>query len=135
DEASASASEIFSAVIQDSKRGIIVGSNTYGKGTAQINTNVGKMGDPAKNIPDINYGSITLTTQKFYRISGVSTQLRGVQPDVVFQSKMRLNILTEKDYSNTLNNDTIQKATHLHYVPFMGIDRTIENANKRLAAN
>src|SRR5205085_4398666 len=81
-EFSASASEIFAAAIQDYGRGIIIGStSTYGKGTVQRNIGL----DPDNNFMTTNseLGSLKLTLQKFYRINGGSTQLKGVVPDVV----------------------------------------------------
>ncbi len=89
-EFSASASEIFAAAIQDYKRGIIIGSSsTYGKGTVQ------------RPIPlDFNsddLGSIHLTFQKYYRINGGSTQLKGVIPDLVLPGYYEDRKLREKD--------------------------------------
>ena len=79
---SASASQILAAAMQDYKRGIIVGTPTYGKGTVQrfygLNRMIGRSYD---DIGDL--GSIKLTTQKFYRVNGGATQLKGVTPDVV----------------------------------------------------
>lgn len=71
-EFSASASEIFAAAIQDYQRGVIIGSATLGKGTVQRTLLLGEE----------EYGAVKLTTQKFYRINGGSTQLKGVIPDV-----------------------------------------------------
>ncbi|MGB9039740.1 MAG: carboxy terminal-processing peptidase [Acinetobacter calcoaceticus] len=68
--ASASASEIYSAAIQDYERGIIIGSTTTGKGTAQV------------QLDTLAYGQATLTQRKFYRITGGSTQNKGVVPDI-----------------------------------------------------
>lgn len=68
--ASASASEIYSAAIQDYGRGIIIGSTTTGKGTAQV------------QLDSLAYGQATLTQRKFYRITGGSTQNKGVIPDI-----------------------------------------------------
>ena len=68
--ASASASEIYSAAIQDYERGIVIGSTTTGKGTAQI------------QLDSLAYGQATLTQRKFYRITGGSTQNKGVIPDI-----------------------------------------------------
>lgn len=79
---SASASEILAAAIQDYRRGIIVGSATYGKGTVQRFFDLDNFiqGNPEEIKP---LGSIKLTTQKFYRINGGATQLKGVTPDVL----------------------------------------------------
>jgi carboxyl-terminal processing protease len=68
---SASASEIFAGAIQDYQRGIVLGGQTFGKGTVQ-------------EIIPMSYGQVKLTRSKFYRISGESTQHRGVLPDIAF---------------------------------------------------
>lgn len=108
DEGSASASEIFAAAIQDRGRGLIVGtSSSFGKGTAQVNITIGKMGDAAKGIADVNYGTMRVTTEKFYRINGSSTQLQGVIPDIVLQDRMSSQSVMEKDFSSALVCDTV----------------------------
>ena len=68
--ASASASEIYSAAIQDYERGIVIGSTTTGKGTAQV------------QLDSLAHGQATLTQRKFYRVTGGSTQNKGVIPDI-----------------------------------------------------
>lgn len=78
---SASASEIFAAAIQDYKRGIIMGSNTYGKGTVQQIFNLDNY-VPASYKDMRPLGSVKITISKFYRINGGSTQLDGVTPDI-----------------------------------------------------
>ncbi|PSL46548.1 S41A family C-terminal processing peptidase-1 [Chitinophaga niastensis] len=110
DEGSASASEIFAAAIQDYKRGIIVGSPSYGKGTMQMAIPMGKLGDKSKGIPDISYGTLTLTIKKFYRVNGTTTQLKGVTPDVIFPGKMEYLKIKEIDNGTALSCDTIESA-------------------------
>src|SRR5882762_11976960 len=78
DRFSASASEIFAAAIQDYGRGLIIGQQTYGKGTVQ---NLYPLDRYAVG-KDPGYGQLTITIGKFYRVTGESTQLRGVMPDV-----------------------------------------------------
>ena len=80
DRYSASASEIFSAAIQDYGRGVIVGENTFGKGTVQQHRGLGRVYD----LFEKPLGSIQFTIAKFYRINGGSTQHRGVTPDIQF---------------------------------------------------
>lgn len=75
---SASASEIFAGAIQDYSRGVVVGESTYGKGTVQTVIDLGKF----INDPDGDVGQLKLTFQKFYRVTGSSTQHKGVMPDI-----------------------------------------------------
>lgn len=82
DRFSASASEIFSSAIQDYGRGIIIGSQTYGKGTVQNLLGL----DRFIRSDDEEYGQVKVTIAKFYRITGSSTQHRGVIPDITFPS-------------------------------------------------
>ena len=115
-EQSASASEIFAAAIQDYRRGIIVGSSaTYGKGTAQGTFPMGKMGDKTKGSPNISYGSLRLTQHHFYRVNGASTQLRGVNSDVVLPGKLAYLKVKEKDNLTALAWDSIPAANYKQF--------------------
>jgi len=107
DEFSASASEIFAAAIQDYNRGIIIGSNTHGKGTIQrpIALNNNDMGND-------DLGTIKLTLQKFYRINGGSTQQKGVTPDILLPDYFEYLKLREKDIPDALPWDVIQKSNY-----------------------
>jgi carboxyl-terminal processing protease len=87
---SASASEILAGAIQDYKRGIIIGENTFGKGTVQ---NVIDLGQYIALPNGRRVGQVKLTLAKFYRINGSSTQLKGVKPDIEFPS-----IYADKEY-------------------------------------
>ncbi len=115
DEFSASASEIFSAAIQDYKRGIIIGStSTYGKGTVQRNIPLSPESENPlfanKNAEDL--GALKLTLQKFYRINGGATQLKGVTPDVVLADRYEHLKFREKDNASSLSWDEIAKADY-----------------------
>jgi carboxyl-terminal processing protease len=116
---SASASEIFAAAIQDYHRGLIIGSDTYGKGTVQreIELDPRITGNwPKDSVADL--GSIKLTLQKFYRISGASTQLKGVTPDVVIPDQTQfLKGDREKDDPSALKWDEITKADYQAWRP------------------
>ncbi|MBN8413590.1 carboxy terminal-processing peptidase [Halomonas denitrificans] len=99
---SASASEIFAGAIQDYGRGLIVGSNTFGKGTVQT-------------LNDLSYGQIKLTRAKFYRISGESTQNRGVKPDIMYPSLLDPEIIGESALDNALPWDTVRDVQYRSY--------------------
>ena len=108
-EFSASASEIFAAAIQDYGRGIIIGSTTtYGKGTVQRNIGL----DPEAGFLSSNsdLGTIKLTLQKFYRVNGGSTQLKGVSSDIVLPDNYEYLKFREKDDPDALPWDEITKA-------------------------
>ena len=110
-EFSASASEIFAAAIQDYHRGVIIGStSTYGKGTVQRNIPL----DKNAGINDMNgpLGTVKLTLQKFYRINGGSTQLRGVSSDIVLPDLYEHYKIREKDQPDALAWDEMSKADY-----------------------
>ncbi len=110
-EFSASASEIFAAAIQDYGRGIIIGSSSsYGKGTVQRSIPFGRPLDLFTGRTE--YGAIKLTLQKFYRINGGSTQLRGVTPDVVLPDEYEYLKFREKDNDNAMPWDEISKTSY-----------------------
>ncbi len=95
--ASASASEIYSAAIQDYERGIVIGSTTTGKGTAQV------------QLDSLAHGQATLTQRKFYRVTGGSTQNKGVIPDIKLVDIYNEEF-GERKAKNALEWDTIPTA-------------------------
>jgi len=132
-EFSASASEIFAAAIQDYNRGIIIGSTTtYGKGTVQRNIGLDKV--TGMMDPNSDLGTIKLTLQKFYRISGGSTQLRGVSSDVVMPDVLEYSKVREKNDPDALPWDEIQKADYTNWRYSLDL-KPIELASKARVSN
>ncbi len=103
---SASASEIFSGAIQDYKRGIIVGENTFGKGTVQNLIDIGRY----MRQEDVELGQLKMTLAKFYRVTGSSTQRIGVSPDIQFPSPYEEEIFGESGRPTALPWDEISSA-------------------------
>jgi carboxyl-terminal processing protease len=106
--ASASASEIFAAAIQDYGRGVIVGEPTFGKGTVQNLVDLDELAHNEKPA----YGEVKMTIAQFFRINGGSTQLRGVTPDISFPLTVDATEFGESSYDNALPWTSIQPA---HY--------------------
>ncbi len=135
DETSASASEIFAAAIQDYKRGVIIGStSTYGKGTVQRNIPLNPESEnnlfAAKNEEDL--GTVKLTLQKFYRINGGATQLRGVVPDIILPDRLEYLKFREKDNVDALKWDEIPKADYTVWNGTPGEDAVISSMNEEV---
>ncbi|CAN5762325.1 carboxy terminal-processing peptidase [soil metagenome] len=131
-ELSASASEIFAAAIQDYKRGIIVGStSTYGKGTVQKNLPLGKQD---MTTGQTEYGALKLTFEKFYRVNGGSTQLKGVAPDVILPDTYEYIKFREKDNPSALAWDQIPQADYTHSLDINWGDIQ-KKADERIATN
>ncbi len=98
---SASASEIFAGAIQDYGRGIIIGSQTFGKGTVQT-------------LIPLNRGQLKMTQAKFYRVSGHSTQHEGVMPDVAFPEVYDTDRIGESSLDDAMPWDEIKPAVYPH---------------------
>lgn len=115
---SASASEILAAAIQDYKRGVIVGTPSFGKGTVQsffdLDNYLLPQFDTIKPV-----GQVKITHQKFYRINGGATQLKGVVPDVLLPDPYAMLDLGEKELDNPMPWDEISKA---EYTAFTSIN-------------
>jgi carboxyl-terminal processing protease len=102
---SASASEIFAGAIQDYKRGVVVGESTYGKGTVQTVLDLNRFLNEKEPV-----GELKLTFQKFYRVTGSSTQHKGVAPDVELPSAFDADKFGESANPNALPWDVIKAA-------------------------
>ncbi|MER3546688.1 MAG: tail-specific protease, partial [Rhodanobacteraceae bacterium] len=95
---SASATEIFAAAIQDYGRGIVVGEQTFGKGTVQNLTDLDQLAQNEKP----TFGELKMTIAEFFRINGGSTQLRGVTPDIQYPHSVDFADFGESSYDNAL---------------------------------
>jgi carboxyl-terminal processing protease len=110
DRFSASASEIFAGAIQDYRRGVVVGQRSFGKGTVQNLVPLQRWSSKPVN------GQLTVTIAKFYRVTGESTQNRGIEPDVVLASPISLQDVGESTLPDALPWDRIAAA------PFRGLE-------------
>ena len=120
DRYSASASEIFAGAIQDYKRGIVIGHRTFGKGTVQ-------------RLDDLSDGQIKITESKFYRVSGSSTQAKGIEPDIVLPSTWDIEETGESSLDESLPWDTIRPIRHRKYnLNSFAIQKASENHLDRL---
>ncbi len=132
-EISASASEILAAAMQDYKRAIVIGSKqTYGKGTVQNMIDLNRW---MRNNEHGDLGAIKVTTQKFYRVNGGSTQLEGVKSDVVVPDRYSFIDVGERDYKNPLAYDKIAPAKYEVWEGNMDFEEAINNSKERMAAS
>ncbi|MGB8713496.1 MAG: carboxy terminal-processing peptidase, partial [Onishia taeanensis] len=120
---SASASEILAGAIQDYGRGLIVGSRTFGKGTVQT-------------LNELSHGEVKLTRAKFYRISGESTQHRGVEPDITFPSLIDPDVIGESSLDNALPWDTVRAVQYrLYGTPWRHLEALAAAHRERIASH
>ncbi len=132
-EFSASASEILAAALQDYNRAIILGSKqTYGKGTVQ---NVIDLNNVISGNTYGDLGSLKITTDKFYRVNGGSTQLEGVKSDLIFPNRYSYIDIGEKDLENPLSWDKIDPAKYDNSVKIFNYSQAITNSIDRISQN
>ena len=122
DKLSASASEILAGVIQDTERGLIIGSQTFGKGTVQ-------------RMQDLSYGQIKFTEQKFYRVSGQSTQTEGIKPDIEIPYVFDDDEIGEMSYENALPYDDISPVYYKSFDQVSDISPLKRDSKNRIRKN
>lgn len=118
----ASASEIFAGAIQDYGRGLIVGAQSFGKGTVQ-------------GIYPLEQGQIKMTQSKFYRVTGDSTQRHGVTPDIALPSLLDDNRIGEETQDHALPWDSIRSVPHRVYRNFAPLVETLRKKHRQRAAS
>ncbi|MDM1137373.1 carboxy terminal-processing peptidase [Empedobacter sp. R132-2] len=129
-ELSASASEIFAAAMQDYGRAVIVGSpQTFGKGTVQTILPLDRQSGSDE------LGAIKLTIQKFYRVNGGSTQLKGVQSDIALVDQFTYEDISEASRSEALNWDQIKPLVIAKWPSAFDLAKIKTNSKTRLANN
>ena len=132
---SASASEILAAAIQDYDRGIIMGSrSSFGKGTVQRFLEL----DRALTAADRDLrplGALKVTTQKFYRINGDATQIKGVGPDIMFPDQYNHIDIGEKEHDHVMEWDEIPAASYTVWNPTYNEEDIIVRSKKRIQGN
>jgi len=133
-EFSASASEILAAAVQDYGRGVIVGStHTFGKGSVQRFVPFDQMVRGHDDIKPL--GDLKITTQKFYRINGGTTQLEGVKSDIVLPDAYSKLDMGEKDLDNPLKWDEILRADYQKPALKIDFEALKRNSNQRVLAD
>ncbi len=130
---SASASEIFAGAIQDYKRGLIVGEQTYGKGTVQTLVELNQW-DPQESA---QLGQLKLTVAKFYRVNGSSTQLKGVSPDLELPTAFKTNEYGEGSEPSALPWDKIASSNFqpVNMINDQILTKVKEKYNQRLTTD
>jgi carboxyl-terminal processing protease len=132
-EFSASASEILAAALQDYNRAVILGSKqTYGKGTVQ---NIVDLNNVISGNTYGDLGSLKITTDKFYRVNGGSTQLEGVKSDIIFPNRYSYIDIGEKDLENPLSWDKIDPARYNNSGNIFNYSKVISDSKERINNN
>lgn len=132
-ELSASASEILAAAMQDYERAVVIGSTqTFGKGTVQ---NLIDLNRVIRNSDYGDLGSLKITTQKFYRINGGSTQLAGVRSDIPIVGRYSYLEVGEREMDKPLPWDQIEPAVYKPWTGYINYQETIARSKARMAKN
>ena len=131
---SASASEILAAALQDYGRAVIVGGTTFGKGTVQRFYDLDKAFNGSDEFKPL--GNVKMTMQKFFRVNGGSTQLRGVEPDIHFPDNFTYTEYGEREYDNALEFSEIEpQPFHQDIVKLEHISEMARRSKERIATH
>jgi carboxyl-terminal processing protease len=131
---SASASEFFTAALQDYNRAIVLGDKTYGKGTAQgmFSLQPNKAQVDFKNIGKVNNGYATVTTGRFYRITGKTTQYDGVTPDILIDDPYDFSTYQERQMPYAFRPDVVSKKVYYQPLPALPLQQLKLKSSERM---
>lgn len=130
---SASASEILAAAMQDYKRAVIVGTqSTYGKGTVQRVIDIDQLIENSQHRAYMPFGAVKITIQKFYRINGSSTQLKGVIPDIVLPDLYQKIEIGERELDNAMPWTVVQPEKYTEWKPQYDMKKLAKKSEQRV---
>ncbi|MCL2329028.1 MAG: carboxy terminal-processing peptidase [Bacteroidetes bacterium] len=130
---SASASEILAAAMQDYRRAVIVGTqSTYGKGTVQRVIDIDQLIENSQHRAYMPFGAVKITIQKFYRINGSSTQLKGVIPDIVLPDLYQNIKIGERELDNAMPWTVIQPEKYTEWKPQHDVKKLAKKSEQRV---
>jgi carboxyl-terminal processing protease len=131
---SASASELLGAVLQDYNRAVVIGSTSFGKGTAQVIFPLDTSDLPLAS-RNTEYGFVKITTSKFYRVNGMTTQHIGVVPDVILPDIFDGMNYHEAALPTALPSDTIKKNSYYKPLPALPLTSIAEKSRARISSD
>jgi len=130
---SASASEILAAAMQDYKRAVIVGTqSTYGKGTVQRVIDIDQLIENSQHRAYMPFGAVKISIQKFYRINGSSTQLKGVIPDIILPDIYQKIEIGERELDNAMPWTVIQPEKYTEWKPQHDVKKLAKKSEQRV---
>ncbi len=135
---SASASELFAAAIQDHRRGLVMGSQSFGKSTGQVVLPLDKSAAYGYSSPEIYNRSrnfLKITTTQYYRLDGTSIQQNGVTPDLPLPDEPFMLTFREKDFKNAISSGMVKKKIYFDFPDPLPVEALNVRLAQRLAAN
>ena len=129
---SASASELLAGILQDYNRALIVGNRTFGKGTIQQMISVDTLVMHGRKKYSFDMGSVLLTMGRFFRPNGFSSQIKGINPDILIPDFLNKVVRREEDYFNAFATDSISKKLPISQLPAISTDDLRQKSSLRI---